>query len=53
METEMKCSFCFKKKEEVKALVGGGVDGKQNFICDECVEKFIPIIREPTGGSAA
>lgn len=50
---EMRCSFCGKTKDEVEAIVQGDDGSKAVFICSECVAKFIPIVREPTGGSAA
>ena len=35
----LKCSFCGKSSEEVEKLVAGtGDDGKEVFICNECIE---------------
>ncbi len=39
------CSFCGKSQHEVRKLIAGG---PTVFICDECVELCMDIIREET-----
>ena len=41
------CSFCGKSQHEVRKLIAGPTV----FICDECVELCMDIIREETKGS--
>lgn len=36
------CSFCGKSQHEVKHLIAGPMV----FICDECIEKCVEILRE-------
>tara|TARA_B100001996_G_scaffold280572_1_gene221016 strand:+ start:164 stop:1417 length:1254 start_codon:yes stop_codon:yes gene_type:complete len=43
-KTELYCSFCGKSQHEVKKLIAGPTV----FICDECVELCMDIIREET-----
>ena len=43
-KTELYCSFCGKSQHEVKKLIAGATV----FICDECVELCMDIIREET-----
>ena len=41
-ESEIACSFCGKRREDVRRLVSGpGV-----YICDECIEQCAAIIAE-------
>ena len=47
-KTELYCSFCGKSQHEVKKLIAGPTV----FICDECVELCMDIIREETKNSA-
>lgn len=47
MTEEVACSFCFKTRDEVQALVQGKVEGVLTYICDECVEKCKKSLREP------
>ena len=42
------CSFCGKSQHEVRKLIAGPTV----FICDECVELCMDIIREETKGSS-
>ena len=42
------CSFCGKNQKEVKKLIAGPTV----FVCDECVELCMDIIREETKSSA-
>jgi ATP-dependent Clp protease ATP-binding subunit ClpX len=42
------CSFCGKSQHEVRKLIAGPTV----FICDECVELCMDIIREETKGRA-
>ena len=42
------CSFCGKSQHEVKKLIAG----PSVFICDECVELCMDIIREETKGNS-
>ncbi|MFL2790991.1 MAG: ATP-dependent Clp protease ATP-binding subunit ClpX [Paracoccaceae bacterium] len=46
-KTELYCSFCGKSQHEVKKLIAGPTV----FICDECVELCMDIIREETKSS--
>ncbi len=46
-KTELFCSFCGKSQHEVKKLIAGPTV----FICDECVELCMDIIREETKSS--
>jgi ATP-dependent Clp protease ATP-binding subunit ClpX len=43
------CSFCGKGKHEVKTLVAG----PNVYICDECVEHCVDLIRKERGKAAA
>jgi len=46
-KTTLYCSFCGKSQHEVRKLIAGPTV----FICDECVELCMDIIREETKGS--
>ena len=44
----VRCSFCNKSSDQVKILISAE---KGIYICDECVEACVDIIRERTGDS--
>lgn len=48
LENTLYCSFCGKSQHEVKKLIAGPTV----FICDECVELCVEIIREETKSNA-
>jgi hypothetical protein len=45
----LRCSFCNKSKDEVKKLIAGPAV----FICDECVEACVQILKQEASSSAA
>jgi hypothetical protein len=50
-EAELRCSFCAKEADHVRKLIAG----PKVFICDECVEVCLDILRDDRrpGGAAA
>jgi len=46
-QSELRCSFCWKLRSDVRHLVGGPGEGQnQVFICDECVALCAEIMAE-------
>jgi ATP-dependent Clp protease ATP-binding subunit ClpX len=44
-DKKLYCSFCGKEKMDVKVMVAGG----KAFICDECIEACIRIVKGEEG----
>ena len=51
---EQRCSFCGKSPNDndVVKLVSGSYNGREAFICDECVASAASMLQEETGAEA-
>ena len=43
VDTEIKCSFCYKPASEVKRIISAP---NHVYICDECVERCVDLLKQ-------